>query len=688
MSTTDTGGSRDPKEPDVTVVTTQRGADIKAGLFGSANFDDRIDTTHDITGREALTLVIRSFFLLKEVWRLFVLKFLMAFAMVFPGLFLGWLFKIITDHVILGQPLIVEEVNFPPHMNPILRFLEGMAPMEIMFYITCIFLAGLFLIGFRVGGTGAGTYGGRDAASNAENEISSGGSGAGSIWGIVEWWVDVRLTQYIINNLRSRLFDRLTRVSITSIDDQRVGDQVYRVMYDAASVWGIVTEIVFTPFFTLLGFAITMYQLETTYADVAPWLFWLAWIMLPVVFLVTWPLNGVIRRTNQNKRAAGAASTNAMEEAMNNIGAVQSLGGMKQETEKFAQRSAHQFWRERMALVIGVFIWFFIIVFGEALGLITGYVASQHQIAGQLTAGDFFAVLALYGGIRERAGTLGGVWVRFQEHVAAVRRVFFFIDYRTEEDEDGTEEVTELGEGVEFSNVSFAYPDGRVALNSINLTLAPGELVAFVGPTGAGKTSLAYMIPGFLRATEGEVKLAGRNILDYRLDSLRGEISYVFQEHFLLSESIRDNMRFAREDATDEEIFEALETAGCMEYIDDLPEGIDTVLGRSGDTLSVGQQQRLSIARGLVRKSKILILDEPTAALDPQTENALVRALHTASEDRIVVVIAHRLSTIRQANRIVFIQDGEIRDIGDHQELMTTDGSAYRGYVELQTGDN
>ena len=276
MSTTDTGGSRDPKEPDVTVVTTQKGANIKAGLFGSANFDDRIDTTHDITGREALTLVIRSFFLLKEVWRLFVLKFLMAFAMVFPGLFLGWLFKIITDHVILGQPLIVEEVNFPPHMNPILRFLEGMAPMEIMFYITCIFLAGLFLIGFRVGGTGAGTYGGRDAASNAENEISSGGSGAGSIWGIVEWWVDVRLTQYIINNLRSRLFDRLTRVSITSIDDQRVGDQGYRVMYDAASVWGIVTEIVFTPFFTLLGFAITMYQLETTYADVAPWLFWLA----------------------------------------------------------------------------------------------------------------------------------------------------------------------------------------------------------------------------------------------------------------------------------------------------------------------------------------------------------------------------------------------------------------------------
>ncbi len=219
---------------DVTIVTTRKGADIRAGLLGGARFDDRIDTNTDISGRETLTLVIRSLMLLKEVWRLFLFKFLMAFAMVFPGLFLGWLFKIITDHVILNRPLVVDQVNFPPHMYPLLRYLEGMERMDIMFTISCIFVAGLLLIGFRVGGTGAGTYGGRDAAGEAENQISSSGSEAGAIWGILEWWVDVRLTQYIINNLRTRLFDRLTRASITTLDDQRVGDQVYRVMYDAA----------------------------------------------------------------------------------------------------------------------------------------------------------------------------------------------------------------------------------------------------------------------------------------------------------------------------------------------------------------------------------------------------------------------------------------------------------------------
>ena len=212
---------------------------------------------------------------------------------------------------------------------------------------------------------------------------------------------------------------------------------------------------------------------------------------------------------------------------------------MRQKTRKFAVRSAHQFWRERLAMVIGVALIFFISVFGEVIGLITGYIASGFAITGQLTAGDFLALLGLYESVRGSAGDFGGLWVKLQGAVASLRRVFFFID---------------------------------------------------------------------------------------------------------------------------------------------------TVLDRSGDTLSVGQQQRLSIARGLVRDSKILILDEPTAALDPRTENALVRALHTTSGDRLVIVIARRLSTIRRASRIVFIEDGEIRDIGDHDTLMANPDGSYRRYVELQTG--
>ncbi|MCE2426234.1 MAG: ABC transporter ATP-binding protein [Pseudomonadales bacterium] len=198
------------------------------------------------------------------------------------------------------------------------------------------------------------------------------------------------------------------------------------------------------------------------------------------------------------------------------------------------------------------------------------------------------------------------------------------------------------------------------------------------GPTGAGKTSLAYLIPGFYQPTEGHVRLDGRNILDIDVASLRAEVSYVFQEHLLLNESIRGNLLL------EADIHDACDAAGASEFIDRLPDGLDTRLGQSGDTLSVGQKQRLCIARGLIRNTRILILDEPTAALDPQTENALVRALRRATEGRLVIVIAHRLSTVRQADRIVFLDNGEIREVGTHEGMMADPASPYRRFVELQ----
>ena len=172
-----------------------------------------------------------------------------------------------------------------------------------------------------------------------------------------------------------------------------------------------------------------------------------------------------------------------------------------------------------------------------------------------------------------------------------------------------------------------------------------------------------------LRPTTGRVLVDSIDTNEIDLDSLRREVTYVFQEHLLLPESIRANLLLANPRASEERMLSALATAGCMDFIDELPDGIDTVLGRSGDTLSVGQQQRLSIARGLVRDASVLILDEPTAALDPQTENHLVASLHAAAQDRLVVVIAHRLSTIRNADRIVFLDGGRIRDIGSHRRI-------------------
>ena len=213
-----------------------------------------------------------------------------------------------------------------------------------------------------------------------------------------------------------------------------------------------------------------------------------------------------------------------------------------------------------------------------------------------------------------------------------------------------------------------------------------GEIIAVVGPSGAAKTSLACLLPGFLKPSRGRVLIDGRDIASLNIDSVRAHVAYVFQEHLLLAESIRENLLMAHGDASEEEMLRALDLAGCMPFVDEMPDGIDTLLGRSGNTLSMGQQQRLSIARGLVRDASILILDEPTSALDPETETRLLESLDRIAEGRLLVVIAHRLSTIRRADRIAFLEDGVLLETGSHDELMRREHGSYRRYVEIEAG--
>jgi ABC-type multidrug transport system fused ATPase/permease subunit len=311
---------------------------------------------------------------------------------------------------------------------------------------------------------------------------------------------------------------------------------------------------------------------------------------------------------------------------------------------------------------------------------------TNQVIDGIMTPGDFSVLYGLTLSIGGSGLQIGTLWINMQTNVAAVRRVFFFVDLESEDERKALDDLTEVRTAVRFDHVDFNDPNGHAALSDINLELQIGELIAIVGPTGAGKTSLAHLIPGFYRPTSGRVLFDGRDIATVNVDSLRSQVSYVFQEHLLMSESIRSNLLLANPKASADDMLEACRSAGAMEFIDALPGGLDALLGQSGDTLSVGQKQRLCIARGLVRNTRILILDEPTAALDPATENALMQTLRQAAEGRLVVVIAHRLSTIRQADRIIFLEDGQIMDIGNHDSLMADPDSRYRRFVELQGG--
>lgn len=288
-------------------------------------------------------------------------------------------------------------------------------------------------------------------------------------------------------------------------------------------------------------------------------------------------------------------------------------------------------------------------------------------------------------GIVGGAIEIGVFWLNLQNNVPPARRIFFFIDYESDDDRTGGQQIDTIVEGVAIEGVDYVYPDGTAALTSVDLELRMDEVVAFVGPSGAGKTSLAYLLPGFLTPTRGRILIDGHDLAELDIDSVRSHIAYVFQEHLLLAESIRDNLLLARPEATETELLAALTAAECMDFVDAFPDGIDTVLGRSGNTLSVGQQQRLCIARGLLRDARILILDEPTAALDPETEARLFASLRRISQGRLVVVIAHRLSTIRRADRIVYLEDGMVREVGTHEQLMARENGDYRHFFELQS---
>ena len=664
-------------------------ANVVDRFVGEHHHDDRIDVDTEISSAEALGLLWRCLGLLGRAKALFAAKFALQTGTLFFQLFMPWIGKIVIDNVILQKPIGETDVPYPPFMQPIVSFLDGMTPLEIMFALAMGYLAALILIGFRAGELNVGLFGstitGQDETAAAENKISGSSSESSGLWGLVEYAVGVRLSQRLSNELRTRLFQRLTRLPMAVLAEKRTGDSLYRVLYDTASVpWAALDPTLSLGTAILTGL-VNMYLIQYSYEATAPQLVWLAWATLPLVFAVTFPASKLMRRINQTKRSAGSATTNAMEETVGSIDAVQSLGGMRAEAQKFATRSLESYFRERVALVVGLLLFVGAAVAVVAIALWVVIIVTDGIIDGSMSAGDFWVLFGMFVGIAVVPIEIGGFWINLQAKLAPARRIFFFIDYASDDDRTGGREIATIAQGVAIEHADYVHPDGRRALSDVSLDMRVGEIVAIVGPSGAGKTTLGSLIPGFLTPTQGRVRIDGRDLETLDIDSVRSHVAYVFQEHLLLAESIRENLLLANADATEDDMLRALDLAGCMSFVRELPEGIDTALGLSGNTLSVGQQQRLCIARGLVRDAKVLILDEPTSALDPETEQQLFDSLDRIAEDRLLVVIAHRLSTIRRADKIAFLDEGVLVETGSHDELMQREDGAYRRFVELQS---
>ena len=649
------------------------------------SYDDVVDVHTDLTARDVFRILGRCLVYIRPHSRLFALKFGLMLGSFAPLLVVPWPLKILVDHVLLQHSLAESTIRFPPFFEPFVTAVAGLDSSGLL-------LATLALLGALVVLFGAGTGDprgnlaflaqGQDTATQSENLISAGWSMAGGVWGVTDLLCNIRLVQRVTDSFRTHLFHRLIRLPMPVLDDQRIGDSIYRTMYDAPSIQGICFDITLMPVVSILGAAVSVYVMHYSFGHIIPELIWLAMATMPLALLFTVPLAGLARRASQASRSSGTATTNRIEENTANMVAVQSHGAEDKQRDEFAGASATSFRRYRHVVAVGIAIDVASSLALLGVGVWTFLLVTEEIIGGKLLPGDFIVVLGLFFTVAGASITFGRLWVDFQNNAAGVRRVFFFIDLPGDGDETGSPSPKRrLREAITFDNVGLVYPDGRQALTGVSFEARVGQTVALVGPTGAGKTSLAYLVPGFLQPTSGRVLFDGVDIRDIDPAATRDQVSYVFQEHLLFSETVLDNLRLGRPEATEAELQQAARMGGAHEFIEALPDGYQTVLAGGGGRLSVGQKQRLSIARGLVRDTPVLILDEPTAALDPDTESALVDALNQMKQNRIVFLIAHRLSTVATADLVVFMDDGHIVESGSPAELMAKPDGAFRRFA-------
>ncbi|MFL2528826.1 MAG: ABC transporter ATP-binding protein [Candidatus Azotimanducaceae bacterium] len=610
-----------------------------------------VDSETDIDNRTTARLIWRCLLLIRFYWKRFAVVLSMGWVIqIITTAVAPWIGKVLVDQVVLGNPLPEDGSGYPTFLLPVIQFLLDKSAVTILFWLACWTLAG---IAFRI------------------------------IWHYVSDLIELRMQHSLLHMVRSRLFEGLRLLPITKLDNQPIGDSVFRAMHDVHSVPSVVRWIV-----QILGWAVVTiitaaYTMTSAYPD-SPILVWLAVGSMPIFLLVTTPFSRMIRRRAQASAAAGAVFVSTTEEGMDNIQAVQSLGVNEIEKERFALASANSFRRDRYLVLVNNLV----TKLGESTGrfLFWGvmlYVLGK-VVSGEMTPGDYAVVIGYFMAVSEPAGVLAWLWIGLQEPAAKARRVFAMLDMEQEKIVS-SKGAAKISESLLFEDVGFVYPDGRRALAGVSFKANIGEIIALAGPTGAGKTTLAYLIARYHTASEGYIRIDGQDINDVSIDDLRSQITYVFQETETLAVSIADNIRYGKPDATIQEVIRVAKVVGIHDFINNLPEGYETCLGTTNSKLSVGQKQRISIARGLIRETPILILDEPTSALDPETEAYLIAALQEAARGRIVLIIAHRLSTIMHADRIVFLENGRVQEEDSHDNLMSKKSGRYKRFVELQS---